>query len=90
MSEPTKSEIVRDYALEHEIQIRTLPGLDEAIKSIAIWPGRPTRLVYSEERIIEILMETDGMEYEEAREYMTFNTIPGSKAWGELAPLFTE
>ena len=54
-----------------------LDGLDEAIIGRSeIWDRtghREIRVVYSGEEIVNILMKRDGMEHEEAMEFVSFN-----------------
>lgn len=60
---------------------------DEAIMGIGRRCGQPTLVVYSYERIVEVLQK-DGMDEDEAREYTDFN-IAG--AWmGEHTPLILD
>ena len=55
--------------------MKKLDGFDEAILGPAVlWtPARAQVLVYDAEKIREILMARDGMDAEEAREYIEFN-----------------
>tara|TARA_R100000231_G_scaffold28905_1_gene25714 strand:+ start:935 stop:1156 length:222 start_codon:yes stop_codon:yes gene_type:complete len=61
-------------------------GYDEAIMGYAGRCGMNDVLLYSTNKIIQILMERDGMTSEEALEYFYFN-IKGSYM-GEGTPLF--
>jgi hypothetical protein len=64
-------------------------GLDEAIIGQAlVWLGheREEVLVYSCQKIIEILMARDGMSQEEAHEFIEFN-IEGAYM-GNQTPIF--
>ena len=68
--------------------MKKIDGFDEAILGPAlIWNnGRRTEvLVYDAEKIREILMTRDGMDAEEAREYIEFN-IEGAYV-GEDTPV---
>jgi hypothetical protein len=57
---------------------------DEAIVGIGSRCGQPDLLVYSYEKIIDVLVK-DGMEREEATEYADFNIVG---AWvGEHTPI---
>jgi hypothetical protein len=61
-------------------------GYDDAIIGIGHRCGQPIIAVYDAERAVEILMERDGMDFDEAAEFFQFNTI-GS--WvGDGTPLF--
>ena len=57
-------------------------GFDDAIIGIC---DVTNRVIYSKERIIEILME-EGMQYEDALDHFGFN-IAGSYV-GEMTPIF--
>lgn len=58
-------------------------GLDGAVLGVDV---NSMRLVYSEERIIEILQERDGMTQEEALEFYEFNIKTAYV--GELTPIY--
>lgn len=71
-----KTEFIDKFADLHEDEkILRMDGFDEAcIGWTGSWSGneRPIRLVYDENKIIEILIE-QGMDEEEAIEYYDFN-----------------
>lgn len=61
-------------------------GFDEAIIGMAERINLGPVVAYSVEKIIDIMMNRDGMNYEEAAEYYDYN-IRG--AWmGEFTPIF--
>lgn len=61
-------------------------GFDEAIIGIAERIGLGPVIAYDVEKMLDIMIERDGMTYEEAREYFDFNIIG---AWmGEFTPIF--
>jgi hypothetical protein len=61
-------------------------GFDEAIIGIAERIGLGPVVAYNVEKMLDIMIERDGMTYEEAREYFDFNIIG---AWmGEFTPIF--
>ena len=61
-------------------------GFDEAIIGMAERINLGPVVAYSTEKIVEILMTRDGMEYEDALEYFNFNILG---AWmGEMTPVF--
>lgn len=61
-------------------------GFDEVIIGIAERINLGPVVAYDIDKMLEILMERDGMSYEEAHEYFTFNIIG---AWmGEFTPIF--
>ena len=45
------------------------------------------RLIYSHRRMVWYLMQHDGMDYEEAEEFIQYNTIRGLDYKGEYAPI---
>jgi hypothetical protein len=63
-----------------------LDGLDGAIIGVVEEFGNSPRILYSKEKIIDILVERDGMTSEEAIEYYDFNIL-GLYA-GEQNPVF--
>lgn len=61
-------------------------GFDDAIIGIAERINLGPVVAYSIEQIINIMVERDGMSYEEAYEYFDFNILG---AWvGENTPIF--
>ena len=61
-------------------------GFDDAVIGIGERCGQEDIIVYDAQKCIKILVERDGIEFEEAREFFEFNTL-GS--WvGETTPIF--
>lgn len=61
-------------------------GFDDAIVGVARRCGQPTLVVYDYAKGIDVLMKRDGMEYEEATEWMEFNVVG---VWvGEHTPIW--
>ena len=61
-------------------------GLEDALVGFACRCGQPTLAVYDVEKAVAVLMDRDGMGYDEAVEFLTFNSIG---AWaGEHTPLW--
>lgn len=61
-------------------------GFDEAIIGVAERINLGPVAAYSVEKILDILVERDGMSYEEALEFFQFNIIG---AWmGDYTPVF--
>lgn len=75
-------EIVEAYGGE---EILKADGFDDAVIGIC---SVSYRLIYSVNKCIEILINNDGMEEEEAVEYMSFNVI-GAYV-GEKTPIYME
>jgi hypothetical protein len=64
----------------------TADGFDDAIIGIGSRCGQPDLLVYDVDTALDILMDRDGMDYEQAQEYFSFN-VEG--AWvGEGTPIW--
>lgn len=65
----------------------TCDGFDAAIiGATEPQPGRPSLVVYDLGQMVEILMHTGEMSFEEAAEFLSFNTVG---AWvGPGTPLF--
>lgn len=71
-----------------EDSILLADGFDEAFLGIATRCGQPPVAVYDAEHCIQILMDRDGMDYEEALEFFSFNV---TGAWvGPQTPMFVE
>jgi hypothetical protein len=61
-------------------------GLDAAILGVGTRCGQPNVVVYDVAKVIDILVNRDGMSYEEAEDFFSFN-IEG--AWvGEKTPVW--
>ena len=61
-------------------------GFDDAVIGIGQRCGQKDIIVYDAQKCIKILVERDGIEFEEAREFFEFNTLG---AWvGETTPIF--
>lgn len=61
-------------------------GFDDAIIGMAERINLGPVVAYSVEKMIEILMQRDGMEYEDAWDYFSYNILG---AWvGENTPIF--
>jgi hypothetical protein len=63
-----------------------LDGLDSAIIGVIEEFGRDNRILYSKNKILEILSERDGMTWSEAEEFYDYNIL-GLYA-GEQTPVF--
>ena len=61
-------------------------GFEEAFLGVSEVFGRPPLATYDKEKCIDILVERDGMTYEEAVEYFEFNV---SGSWvGDSTPIY--
>ena len=62
-----------------------MDGFDEAFVGTSRRGNEPTLAVYAWELMVDVLMQRDNMEYEEAVEYISYNCIG---AWvGERTPI---
>lgn len=60
-------------------------GFDDAIIGFSQRMNEPLLAVYSYDKMTEVLIERDGMTYEDATEYLDFNVVG---AWvGEKTPI---
>lgn len=81
---PTRPNI-ESALVEMEEQTLLMDGFDEAFIGFSQRINEPMLAVYAYDKIISICMERDGMEYEEAVEYVSYNV---TGAWvGEQTPI---
>ena len=78
---------IEDLYSDDEPKILFAAGYDKAIAGV-VWDGERTRVVYKTEEILKILMDRDGMTYDEASEFFDFN-VAGAYM-GEYTPLYME
>ena len=77
----------RDWVAERTEEALCVDGYDLAILGIAHIFGRDPVVAYDMDKMVELLIE-EGMEEEEAREYLDFNVLG---AWmGTGTPVFVE
>lgn len=77
---------LKDWVAEHNEDALFADGFEDAIIGIAVRCGQLALVVYDAEKCIQILVERDGMEQDEAIEFFEFNTL---NAWaGVNTPLF--
>ena len=77
---------IEDLYSDDEPEMLFADGYDSAIEGV-VWDGERTRVVYTTEKILAILMD-QGMTYDEASEYFDFN-VAGSYM-GVYTPLYLE
>jgi hypothetical protein len=76
----------REWIAEHNEDALLADGYEDAIVGIAERCGQPTLVVYDAWKCVEILIQRDGMDPDEAMEFFQFNTLG---AWaGENSPLY--
>lgn len=77
---------IKERLAEENSEALLADGLEGALVGIGHRCGQPALAVYDCERIIDVLVERDGMTREEAAEHMDFNIVG---AWvGENTPIF--
>lgn len=76
---------IEDAGYEDE-GILLADGYEPAFVGVAVSAGRKPIAVYDIDLCIQTLMNRDGMEYEEAEEFFSFNTL-GAYV-GDQTPLF--
>jgi len=76
-----------EYLKANDDSMLTADGFDEAFTGVTEFlPENLPRAVYSYEKCVDILMQRDGMDREEALEYMEFN-VTGAYV-GKQTPVF--
>lgn len=79
---------IREMLAEDNPEALLADGFDDALVGIARRCGQPTLAVYDYGLGIKVLMDRDGMSYEEAVEWMEFNVVG---AWfGEHTPIWLD
>lgn len=77
---------LREALAEIDEEMLMADGFDEALIGYAQRCGQPALAVYDRNKCIDIMVERDGMSYEEAEEFFEFNVVG---AWvGDRTPLF--
>lgn len=79
-------EYVDNYADATEDTLLLADGFDAAIVGVMEGRGRTPAVVYDHASCVRILMERDGMDEDEAREFMDFNVT--SAFVGDGTPVF--
>lgn len=80
------SEKVQEYLEEMETSSLVLDGFEEAICGV-IENDENIHVVYNRRKCIDLLVNRDGMSYEEAEDYFSYNTlraIPYMKSQGVI------
>ena len=73
------------YLSDLDESVLLMDGFDEAIIGFAERINTPLLAIYDWEKMVDILITRDGMEYEEAVEYISYNCMG---AWvGERTPM---
>lgn len=76
---------IHEYLEGIEENVLLMDGFDQALIGFSQRINEPMLAVYSWEKMMDVCMETDGMTWEDAEEYISFNCIG---AWvGEQTPI---
>ena len=79
---------IEDYSKANDIELILFDGFDDAILGLGQRYTQAEGVVYSKQKMREILMSRDKMTYEDAEEYLSFNTYC---LWaGEHTPILLE
>lgn len=68
-------EMLDEYLTMIDESVLLCDGFDEALIGFSQRINEPLLAVYSYDKMTDILIERDGMAYEEATEYLDFNVI---------------
>jgi hypothetical protein len=80
-----KTELESLIYYETDEEIMLMDGFEEAFIGFSKRCGQPTLATYSYEKMLQVLIERDQMDIEEADEYIMYNC---EGAWmGELTPI---
>lgn len=78
-------EQIEELLSENEDPILLMDGFDPAFIGLSKRINEPTLAVYSWEKMVDVLVNRDGMELDEAIEFIDYNCLG---AWvGELTPI---
>ena len=78
-----RRDLLNELGLEESIVFEN-PDYDSAIIG---YDANDSRIIYDYEKMVEHLMEADGMEYDEAVEFIDYNTIRAIPYAGPNAPI---
>ena len=77
--------MLNDYLNEIDKEILLMDGFDEAFIGTSQRINEPVLAVYSYDKLVDLLMTRDGMDDEEAMEFIEYNCVG---AWrGERTPI---
>ena len=83
MSNIERRDLLVELGLEDSIVFDN-PDYDSAIIG---YDENSSRIVYDYEKMVVHLMDADGMSYEEASEFIDYNTVRACPYMGERAPI---
>lgn len=78
-----RREILNEIGLDESIVFEN-PDYDSAIIG---YDDNSGRIIYDYEKMVEHLMEADGIDYEEASEFIDYNTVRACPYFGPNAPI---
>lgn len=78
-----KRDLLCELGLEDSVVFES-PDYEDAIIG---WDENSGRIIYDYEKMVECLMNEDGMEYDEAAEFIDYNTVRACPYMGERAPI---
>ena len=77
---------IQELVESYDSEMLTADGFDDAIIGVSERFGRSPIIAYDKDKCIQVLMDRDGMDYEDAIEFFNFNVIG---AWvGDGTPEF--
>lgn len=77
--------MLNDYLNEIDTEILLMDGFDEAFIGTSQRINEPVLAVYSYDKLVDLLMTRDGMDDEQAMEFVEYNCVG---AWiGERTPI---
>ena len=77
---------IQELVEAYDSEMLIADGFDDAIIGVSERFGRSPVIAYDKDKCIQVLMDRDGMDYEDAIEFFNFNVIG---AWvGEGTPEF--
>ena len=77
---------IQELVESYDSEMLIADGFDDAIIGVSERFGRSPVIAYDKDKCIQVLMDRDGMDYEDAIEFFNFNVIG---AWvGEGTPEF--
>jgi hypothetical protein len=84
-NKPLTREDIQEYLESRGETVLLCDGFDEAFIGLSQRINEPLCAVYSYEKMVDVLMSRDGMDYEDAVDYLDFNVVG---AWvGEQTPI---
>ena len=77
---------IQELVESYDSEMLTADGFDDAIIGVSERFGRSPIIAYDKDKCIQVLMDRDGMDYEDAIEFFNFDVIG---AWvGDGTPEF--